>query len=45
MLWQDNIMGNAPLNASYELKVIHEWLSQRGFTKLANISAWDDLGS
>jgi hypothetical protein len=45
MLWQDNIMGNAPLNASDELKGIREWLSQRGFIKLADISAWDASGS
>jgi hypothetical protein len=45
MLWQDNIMGNAPLNDSKDIKEIHEWLTQCGINKVADISAWDDSGS
>jgi hypothetical protein len=41
ILWQDNIMGNVPLNTSVDLKGIREWLSQRRFIKLTNISVWD----
>jgi hypothetical protein len=44
MLWQDNIMGNAPLIESEDLKEIRAWLSQRGINKITDISAWDDSG-
>jgi hypothetical protein len=45
MLWKDNIMGNAPLNTSDDLKGIYEWLSQHGFIKVVDISVWDASGS
>jgi hypothetical protein len=44
MLWQDNIMGDAPLIESEDLMEIRLWLSQRSINKLADISAWDDSG-
>jgi len=45
MLWQDSIMGQLPIDNSKELKEIREWLTQHGFTKLADISSWDTLGN
>jgi hypothetical protein len=45
MLWQDSIMGKAPLDVSEEFKEICEWLTQHGFTKLTDISSWDTLES
>jgi hypothetical protein len=38
-------MGQPPLNISEELKEIREWITSYRFTKLADISSWDALGS
>jgi hypothetical protein len=44
MMWQDNIMGIAPLSELDGLKEIQVWLSRRNIIKIADISVWDDSG-
>jgi hypothetical protein len=45
LIWKDNIMGHPPLENSEEIKEIREWLTQRDFIKLADISSWDATGN
>ena len=41
LLWEDKILGNLPLSSDESLSKIKNWLSNKGFLRLADICPWD----